>query len=103
MSRGGDANRHDNLIVIGGLYGSLQIVLAVALLGLAIRRDRSSLLSLGIGAAAYIAVFVAMVATYAADMANVPNVLQFFDQLRAVSTSTAPKEALHFISGKVFT
>lgn len=71
MNRGGDGGRHTNLIIPAGLYGGLQIVLFVSGLCLGIRRDRSRLGPLIVGGFAYLAVFIAMVGTYAKQMDDV--------------------------------
>ena len=75
MNQGGDPSRHDGLILLGGVYGGLQIVLLVAGLCLGIRADRSSCRSLIVAGAAYLAVCVAMVATYARGQTVVPLVM----------------------------
>ena len=75
MNRGGDASRDAGRIVIGGLYGGLQIVLLVTGLCLGIRRDLGSPVPLLIAGAAYLVTFAAMVGTYALGMENVPIVL----------------------------
>lgn len=75
MNHGGNADRHDSLIVIGGLYGGLQIVFFVTVLCFGIRRDRSTFIPLIVGGVAYFVVFAAMSATYARGMDSAPIVL----------------------------
>lgn len=75
MNRGGDGDRHAGLILVGGLYGGLQIVLLISAMRLGIRRDHNRPLSLLIAGTVYVGTFAAMVVTYTGGMERAPEVL----------------------------
>ena len=77
MKQGGEPGRHDGRLLLGWIYGMAQIGLFMVAIGISIPKNRPGRWWLTVGSVLYLAVFSALMLSYAQDKADAPFVLGF--------------------------